>query len=752
MANYNSITNNFTIDLGLEPKANRFIAADRGSAIEPSFSIQEDVGIYSSSAGILSFAVSGTTPLFISSTVTSNLPVVAPNYSLGDSKIYASAGLLDIDVAGSKIFETTNALSKFYGDVEIKGDLLSSTDLLIKTNGSDRLTIGSTLTSQVQFLNQSGTVALPAYSFSGDVDTGIYRESDGKFSLSCNATKVMTFTDTQVYFYVGTTLTGFFNDGSAAAPSISFTNDNTTGFYRTGPVCFSYLGTKYFELSSQIKTSDGSAASPTYSFINSASTGMYSPAANNIGWSISGTSKLTMSSTILESKNRFKIPNSTAAFPAIYSDDSVGWTSGLYSLDNANGQIGFSISGNPTLYSDASKNTSTLSFRNINGSVSTPSYSFSSYTNSGIYNNAGVLSFSNAGVNMMWMSNPVVGINGLVRAPDSANQYAPCYSFQTNTQSGMYLGVDFLGFSYNSNPIFNVSTNGITNIGYCRSDSFYFRNDTDTGIQNDTANEIDFYAGGILKASFNYNGALKFNGQMQLNYGSEASPAYAFQSTTNSGMYLYTNTPPDLRISSSGSNCASFRNKKIHAFKDTSVSVPTITWDHDPTTGLNSWISGGINFISGGTERVQLGSSYLIPAYNNGISLGLSGYAWSSCLSYAFLNASDRRLKSDIEDCELGLDFINRITPRKYRWNGRVRKHRGFIAQEIKEVCDEMKVSGTEADNIGFWYDNSINTPVTNPIQNIDDSQGLSYIEFIPILAKAIQEITQKLHNLGIDL
>jgi hypothetical protein len=98
---------------------------------------------------------------------------------------------------------------------------------------------------------------------------------------------------------------------------------------------------------------------------------------------------------------------------------------------------------------------------------------------------------------------------------------------------------------------------------------------------------------------------------------------------------------------------------------------------------------------------------------------------------------SDARDKKDIEDLELGLDFVNKLKPRKFKWDLRdsdVDKDKeasGFIAQEVKKVLDEM-----ENDYTGIVDTN-------NP-----DQYTVSQANIIPMLVKAVQELKAEIELL----
>ena len=85
----------------------------------------------------------------------------------------------------------------------------------------------------------------------------------------------------------------------------------------------------------------------------------------------------------------------------------------------------------------------------------------------------------------------------------------------------------------------------------------------------------------------------------------------------------------------------------------------------------------------------------------------------------AIVQASDRRLKRDIENITYGLNEIVQLRPTEYYWKGREQEFKslGLIAQEVDEVIKNV-VNYSE----------------------YEDEYGVNYMELIPVLIKAIQE------------
>jgi hypothetical protein len=169
--------------------------------------------------------------------------------------------------------------------------------------------------------------------------------------------------------------------------------------------------------------------------------------------------------------------------------------------------------------------------------------------------------------------------------------------------------------------------------------------------------------------------------------------------------------------------------------------------------------AGRYNSAAGSMNYTQTSSvgAYSRPAGSNTITLGTSSdttYTKGGTVS----TISDQRDKTDIRDASLGLDFINKITPREYRFDMRedyfdyneetekldpvtrdgsrsgTRFHQGVIAQEVKGVMDNLGV------DFAGYKDMKINGG--------DDLLAIEYSAFITPLIKAIQELTARVEQL----
>ena len=191
-------------------------------------------------------------------------------------------------------------------------------------------------------------------------------------------------------------------------------------------------------------------------------------------------------------------------------------------------------------------------------------------------------------------------------------------------------------------------------------------------------------------------------------------------------------------------------------------------------TMLGGSTGGG---ITTGAFNTALGfESYVTGNYSNSTCVGASsavdgsnqvqaGDSSTTVYYYAAtVRASDARDKADIQDTTFGLDFIMKLRPRMYRWDyredyrpkkpnenasdaewaawqeacklsnlthdgthKRTRFHHGLIAQEVKQVIDEMGVDFSGYQDF--------------KVAGGDDRLTIVYNELITPMIKAIQEL-----------
>ena len=131
-------------------------------------------------------------------------------------------------------------------------------------------------------------------------------------------------------------------------------------------------------------------------------------------------------------------------------------------------------------------------------------------------------------------------------------------------------------------------------------------------------------------------------------------------------------------------------------------------------------------------------------------------------------SVSDSRDKYDVQDIPLGLDFVNALQPKFYKYDIRelyeeideegvvtknvpnrskagVRFHSGFIAQDVKATMDSFGV------DFGVYRDEAVKAEEVHK-ERATGKLALCYREFIAIQTKAIQELSSKVSSLEAEI
>lgn len=118
-------------------------------------------------------------------------------------------------------------------------------------------------------------------------------------------------------------------DGTVAAPAFSFTNEAGTGIYRIGASNpgLSVAGTKRQEwnttgtvVNGTMTTADGSVSAPAHSFSSETGTGLYRIGASDLGVSIAGTKRLELTATGLTVPNALAVTGATTLTGGVSGD------------------------------------------------------------------------------------------------------------------------------------------------------------------------------------------------------------------------------------------------------------------------------------------------------------------------------------------------------------------------------------------------------------------------------------------------
>lgn len=159
------------------------------------------------------------------------------------------------------------------------------------------------------------------------------------------------------------------------------------------------------------------------------------------------------------------------------------------------------------------------------------------------------------------------------------------------------------------------------------------------------------------------------------------------------------------------------------------------------TGDLNVYIGNGAGVVTGsGSNNVAIGnqSAPATASVSNSFTLGNANHNVLRCAVTSITSLSDARDKKEVEDLNVGLEFIDGLRPVKFVWDDRNEEGKhdiadfGFIAQDLKAAEDALEM----ADVLKLVYDE-------NP-----EKLEASYGKLIPILVKAVQELSAEVKAL----
>jgi hypothetical protein len=176
------------------------------------------------------------------------------------------------------------------------------------------------------------------------------------------------------------------------------------------------------------------------------------------------------------------------------------------------------------------------------------------------------------------------------------------------------------------------------------------------------------------------------------------------------------------------------------------------------TTGANNTLIGTVSsassvLITSGSNVTTLGylAAPTTATVSNQITLGNSSVTTLRCQQTSITALSDARDKKNIIDLPVGLDFINKLRPVKFTWAMRekdfdengdeiINPHNGvdnagFIAQELDEV--------ETSENVDFLH---------LVLKDNPDKLEASYGKLLPVMVKAIQDLSAKVDSLSQEL
>ena len=162
----------------------------------------------------------------------------------------------------------------------------------------------------------------------------------------------------------------------------------------------------------------------------------------------------------------------------------------------------------------------------------------------------------------------------------------------------------------------------------------------------------------------------------------------------------------------------------------TAVLTTVLTYVLEPSVNLESFLIAIEKKFPKALVTVRTNDGYHTVTTTNTVTADGTSEDENIALEGAGI-ISDRRDKTEIEELPLGLDFINKIKPVKFKWNRREESilngtfEAGFIAQDLLATQEDFDSS---------WL-NLVNT-------NDPEKYTINPHKMFPIMLKSIQELS----------
>lgn len=243
-----------------------------------------------------------------------------------------------------------------------------------------------------------------------------------------------------------------------------------------------------------------------------------------------------------------------------------------------------------------------------------------------------------------WIPNSGVRVTGAGAFRSTAGTAGtPTFSFTSSQQVGMYNpAANELAFSTSALERFRITstgnldckTNALINIsvgnfadGSTVSPSITFTSDSDTGLFLNAIGELGLSTSGTQRLEVNSGGTEILTGQLLVQNGTAASPGLAFRDDNDNGIYL--NATDDLgfsaggvvRLTISGSRAGFAVPVQVPNGSETS---PTYRFGSDIDSGLFTPGADSVSITTGGTERFRVGAAGNIDIFTGTLDMNTS--------------------------------------------------------------------------------------------------------------------------------
>jgi len=299
---------------------------------------------------------------------------------------------------------------------------LDQGSLLLGTNNTARFKISLTeIINELPTYFQDGVVGAPGIAFEADTDTGLYRPAANTLAITAGGVEAARFSSAGLALATGAFRSG---SGAAGAPAYSFSADTNTGMYNPGAdqLGFAVNGVAAWTVTTagatlnagRLQVPNGTAAAPTFTFTGDNNTGIYRVGAGVVGVTAGGTLRASFATALATFTTQILAPVGSEAAPT-YAMGEVG--SGMY-MDSPT-VMAFAVQGVRRFAVESNGFTFYVPLRSeINGTAGSPTYSWNNDEDTGLYlPSVGTIGVSVGGTQRLAISTTLATFSVPVSAP-----------------------------------------------------------------------------------------------------------------------------------------------------------------------------------------------------------------------------------------------------------------------------------------------------------------------------------------------
>ena len=324
-----------------------------------------------------------------------------------------------------------------------------------------------------------------------------------------------------------------------------------------------------------------------------------------------------------------------------------------------------------------------------------------------------------------------------------------------------------LNFDNNESPALSLYSNDTTTVRvHSEGTSFFNGGNVGIGTSSPTV-KLDIVDDGVqLRLANSTTGTTTSDGSRIQLSGNDL----LLVNRESANMQFYTADTERMRIDSSGNLLVSATT--ITGFQSSNTESGTIAYNaggiasNSPTNDVAGVFNrlgndgvilqlkksgstvGSINSASGGYIAIGQTNTFLqfhdsidaiyasdgASGRDNAIDLGTSIVRFDDIYATnGTIQTSDQQEKNTITESDLGIDFIKRLTPKSYIFNGKTRTHYGLIAQDVETVLGD--ISKPTSGFAGFIKDD-----ISEEQDGSEYRYGLRYTEFVAPLIQAVKD------------